>query len=117
MYLKDLIEILNENASDDAKKDMPVVIFFNEPSIGTSSYTGISGAFEGFDWNHGKFFMFPSEPLVRENFNKGKTTKIFRKYGINEVYSCGSCGIIVKKEHRYCCMCGKQFSENKKEKE
>lgn len=51
----------------DKKDPEKVVIQLSTPSVGGTSCVGVASVCAGFDWDHGKLFIVPSEPLVKRN--------------------------------------------------
>jgi len=51
----------------DKHGDDPVVIRRSDPSMGAVAMTGVHNAGPGFDWEHGKFMIFPDEPLFKHD--------------------------------------------------
>lgn len=91
--------------TEEGTKHIPVEIELSEPSLGPISTTGVVGCSLGFDWNAGKFIIYPEEKLVRINYKNQQTTKM-RK---DSAFYCKSCMTNVKESDRYCNSCGKKF--------
>lgn len=79
MNVKELKQLL-ENANDEREVVIPVVRL---EIIGPSPAIAVADAYSGFDWDHGKFFIFPEGKLreidadevraVQERLNAAKS--------------------------------------------
>lgn len=65
MTLKELKALVDHcyNASEP-NRDLRVVIPNGERGIGSISSTGVKGASQGIDWDHGMFIITPTEPMM-----------------------------------------------------
>jgi len=50
----------------DKRGDDIVVIKLSVPNVGGYFCTEVEDVGFGFDWNHGKFIMFPADPIIRK---------------------------------------------------
>lgn len=69
MKVKELAELFNHPRMERIMDD-DVVIELSEPSIGPIAMVEVKSAFQGFDWESGKFIIHPSEPVVRRTENQ-----------------------------------------------
>ncbi len=73
----------------DKKDTEHVVIQLSEPSIGGSACVAVNDICAGFDWDHGKIFIIPSEPLVKKNsYTNAEREFIVRAIASGYKYMC-----------------------------
>lgn len=89
---------------------IPVEIVLSEPSIGPSRTTSVTGCGLGFDWDAGKFLLFPEENLVTENYNKADS--VIKKR--DNICYCSNCTTIISEHDKYCRHCGKKLVKEEK---
>lgn len=76
MTVKDLKHIIDSQLKAFPQyEDWQVVIRTSEPSVGACSFMPARSVGFGFDWDTGKFFVYPEEKLVKKDKND-KRTKI-----------------------------------------
>lgn len=104
--------VIKMAGTENGIEHIPVEIVLSEPSIGSSRTTSVTGCGLGFDWDSGKFLLFPEENLVTENYNKGYS--VIKKR--DNVFYCSNCTTIVSEHDKYCRHCGQKLvkEENKK---
>lgn len=72
MLVKELIEKLelycgrDEHKTYDKLGDWRVVVRLSDPSVGGCACVDVDNVFPGFDWDHGKFIIHASEPIIRK---------------------------------------------------
>lgn len=93
------------SGTEDGVENIPVAIRLSEPSIGLCAKTEVAGAYLGFDWDAGIFFVIPKEDLVRKSFKDAAAKKVKRSVFL----CCSSCGAQIKEHDIYCRKCGKKF--------
>ena len=96
------------SGTECGSEKIPVVIMLSEPSMGPSAKSEVTGAYLGFDWDAGNFFIMPKEKLVRQSF-KDAEAKIVKR---SAFICCSSCGVQVKEHDFYCRKCGKRFENS-----
>jgi hypothetical protein len=68
MTVKELKHIIDSQLKAMPRfEDWEVVISTEEPSVGSSSSVPARSAGFGFDWDNGKFFVYPKEDLVKKD--------------------------------------------------
>jgi len=65
MKLSELKHIV-DTLSNGCAHDHEVVISVSERSIPASAFATVKCVSQGIDWNHGKLFIHPDEPLIRK---------------------------------------------------
>lgn len=103
-------EIENQGAikmsgTENGIEHISVEIVLSEPSIGPSRTTSVTGCGLGFDWDAGKFLLFPEENLVTENYNKADS--VIKKR--DNICYCSNCTTIISEHDKYCRHCGKKL--------
>ena len=66
MTAKDLYDILKIQVESCGKGDQIVGVKLCERTIGATPIMPIALATAGFDWNCGKFILYPEKPVVRK---------------------------------------------------
>ncbi len=96
-----------------------VKIDLNMASIGPRASSGVDTAYLGFDWDHGSFHISPSLKLVLDGFRRDdpKTVLIYEDKVMSRakgrpylIRYCPRCQNSVKKNQRYCSVCGQALS-------
>jgi hypothetical protein len=92
MNLNDLkIQVDLHHPYIDKKHPEEVVIQLASPGIGATPCVGVAHVTSGFDWDHGKIFLVPEHPLVKQNdINNAEREFIVRA---------------IERGYRYICRC------------
>lgn len=86
-----------------------VVIALRESSVGPEAAEEVEYCEAGFDWDNGRVFFVPKEPLVHYGNERDKAQPAIRiSYGgkIRPTLHCPRCEAKLSKEMRYCPKCG-----------
>lgn len=90
-----------------------VVIALRESSVGPKAAEEVKYCDVGFDWDNGRVFLVPKEPLVHYGNDRDKIQSAIRisyrnNYGgkIRPTLHCPRCEAKLSKEMRYCPKCG-----------
>lgn len=68
MNLNDLkIQVDLHHPYIDKKHPEEVVIQLASPGIGATPCVGVAHVTSGFDWDHGKIFLVPEKPLIKQS--------------------------------------------------
>lgn len=92
-----------------------VVIALHENSFGPEAAEEVKYCEAGFDWDNGRVFLVPKEPLVHYGNERDKAQSAIRisyknNYGgkIRPTLHCPRCEAKLSKEMRYCPKCGQR---------
>ena len=113
MTLKELKDIINQ-VSDEEANSLTVAIPLREFSLGPSAFEEIKTTGRGFDWDTGKYFLFPANDLMHHAENHSNSTpkrKIVRVINEATICRCPSCNIDIDTIDRFCKNCGQKFKE------
>lgn len=85
----------------DKNEPETVCIMIDGSAIGGTPFVGIQSVVNGFDWDHGKIFIVPTEPLVKKkSYSTVEQDFIVRalERGYKYICRCGNGDIIVSED-------------------
>lgn len=114
MKVHELASQLSEYIESRHAEDT-VVIALQENSIGPEAAEEVKYCCAGFDWDNGRIFLVPKEPLVHYRNERDKAQSAIRisyknNYGgkIRPTLHCPRCEAKLSKGMRYCPKCGQR---------
>ncbi len=117
MTVRELQERLEFYAAQYSADD-DVVVQLSEPSVGITSFTNVTYAGSGFDWDSGRFWITPEKKLLSKEKDRDAELPavkiIFRETELRHrklrsIIKCPKCEEHLMKSDKYCSRCGQRI--------